>query len=361
MNFGLFFLFSDFGRISQQQVFDEVLEEIEYAEELGFDSVWLPEHHFSVYGTLGNPLTFAAAIAQRTKRVQIGTAIMTLPFQHPLRMAEDAALVDVLSGGRLLLGLGRGYQPPEFQGFGVPQENSSAMFLEGFEILKRALSGEKLTYDGEFWKIAEPTEIFPKPIQKPHPPFYVASVTSRSLEVAARHGMSLIRGPQFSTMDAVAEGFATYKERMREYGHDPEGLDQPLSVRTYVATDEEDARAAAEHSVWFYHLVATLLPGAPGRPAPPSGYEDYPRDPSVLAKITVDDVLERGTAFGTPDRVIEVLKTYMHRLGGSHFLAQMRVGGLEHEKVLSSMRLFSEHVMPALKEEEAKMTGAATV
>ena len=143
MKFSLFYLFSDFGAIDQGQVFEEVLEEIEYGEELGFDSVWLPEHHFAVYGMLGNPMTMAAAISQRTHRMKIGTAIMVLPFQHPLRVAEDAALVDALSGGRLLLGLGRGYQPPEFHGFGVSQGSSREMFVESFKIFKRALRGQK--------------------------------------------------------------------------------------------------------------------------------------------------------------------------------------------------------------------------
>ena len=361
MKFGLFYLFSDFGNIPQDQIFREVLEEIEFGEELGFESIWLPEHHFAIYGMLGNPMTLAAAISQRTTRMKIGTAIMVLPFQHPLRVAEDAALVDALSGGRLLLGLGRGYQPPEFHGFGVPQEHSSAMFAESLEIMTRALSGEKFTYIGKFWKIEEPTEIFPKPIQKPHPPFYIASVTSRSLDVAARHGMSLIRAPQFSNLDSVAAAFDDYKKRMREYGHDPDVLDQPLSVRTYVAPTDEEAKAEAEHVVWFYRLMATLLPGAPGRPKPPAGYENYPQDPAVLSKITVEQVLERGTAFGSPETVTETMKTYMHRLGGSHFMVQMRIGGLEHWKVQRSMELFAQHVMPALREEEAKMAVGVTV
>jgi alkanesulfonate monooxygenase SsuD/methylene tetrahydromethanopterin reductase-like flavin-dependent oxidoreductase (luciferase family) len=359
MKFGMFYLFSDFGNIPQDQIFHEVLDEIAYAEELGFDSVWLPEHHFAVYGMLGNPLTFAAAIAQRTTRMKIGTAIMVLPFQHPLRVAEDAALVDALSGGRLLLGLGRGYQPPEFHGFGIPQEDSSAMFVESFEILRRALSGEKFTYDGQFWKIEEPTEIFPKPIQKPHPPFYLASVSSKSVEVAARHGMPLLRSPQFSDLDAVKATFDDYRERMREFGHDPDALDQPLSVRTYVAPTDEEAKAETPHLVWFYHLLATLLPGAPGRPMPSAGYENYPRDPLALSEVTVDDVWNRGTCFGSPERVIDLMKRYMHACGTTSFMVQMRIGGLEHDKVLRSMQLFAEHVMPALEEEEARMTAAA--
>ncbi len=359
MKFGLFYLFSDFGDIPQDRLFNEVLEEIEYGEELGFDSVWLPEHHFAVYGMLGNPMTFAAAVSQRTHHMRIGTAVMVLPFQHPLRLAEDAALVDVLSGGRLMLGMGRGYQPTEFHGFGVPQDKSRAMFQESFEIMTRALNGEKFTYDGEFYKIQEPTEIFPKPVQKPIPMFF-ATISPETYEIAARHGVSVLRAPQFSNLNAVAEAYEGYSSKMREYGFDPESLDQPLSVRSYVAPTDEEAKEATPHALWFYHLLATLLPGAPGRPRP-AGYENYPQDPAVLAKTTLDDVWERGTCFGNPDRVTELMKKYMHGIGATSFMCQMRIGGLEHKKVMRSMDLFAKHVMPALREEEVKMAGPVKV
>jgi alkanesulfonate monooxygenase SsuD/methylene tetrahydromethanopterin reductase-like flavin-dependent oxidoreductase (luciferase family) len=276
-----------------------------------------------------------------------------MPFQHPLRLAEDAALVDVLSNGRLLLGLGRGYQPPEFHGFGVPQHASRAMFLEGMDILLRALKGEKFTYDGKFWKIQEPTEIFPKPVQKPHPPIYWAAISPATSEIAARQGISLLRSPQFSDLDSVAQTYDSYKAKLREHGYDPDKMDQPLSVRTFVAPTDEEAKAEAHHVVWFYHLLATLLPGAPGRPKP-AGYEHYPRQPEELSKVTVDDVWERGTCFGSPERVTELMRMYMRRTGTTHWMAQMRIGGLEHAKVMRSMELFAKHVMPALKEEEAQ-------
>jgi alkanesulfonate monooxygenase SsuD/methylene tetrahydromethanopterin reductase-like flavin-dependent oxidoreductase (luciferase family) len=355
MQFGLFYLFSDFGDIPQERLFAEVMEEIEHGEALGFESVWLPEHHFAIYGMLGNPLLLAAAVAQRTERMKIGTAVVVLPFQHPLRVAEDAAMVDALSGGRLLLGVGRGYQPPEFHGFDVPQGESSEMFLESFEIIKRALSGEKFAYDGKYWKFEEPIEIFPKPLQKPHPPFYVASVSRRSLDVAARHNMSLLRSPQFSNLDAVAAAFDEYVGLLRGYGHDPDALDQPLSMRVYVAPTDEEAKAETKHALWFYHLLGSLVPGAPGREEVPKGYEKYPMDPEALANLTLDDVWERGTAFGSPERVTEVLKTYMHKLGVDNFIIQMRIGGLEHDKVMRSMDLFAKEVMPALREEAVRM------
>ncbi len=358
MKFGLFYLFSDFGDIPQDQLFDEVMAEIEHGEALGFDSVWLPEHHFAIYGMLGNPLLLAAAVAQRTTKMKIGTAVVILPFQHPLRVAEDAAMVDALSGGRLLLGVGRGYQPPEFHGFDVPQGESSAMFEESFEILKRALSGENFAYDGDFWKFKEPIEIYPKLLQKPHPPFYMASVSRRSLDVAARHNMALLRAPQFSNLESVAEAFNDYTGMLRGYGHDPKALDQPVSIRVYVAPTDEEAKGETEHALWFYRLLGTLVPGAKGREEVPKGYEKYPMDPDALANLTLEDVWERGTAFGSPERVTEILKGYMHTLGVDNFIIQMRIGGLEHAKVMRSMDLFASEVMPALQEEASHMVAA---
>jgi len=358
MKFGLFYLFSDFGDIPQDRLINEVMEEIEHGESLGFDSVWLPEHHFAVYGMLGNPLLLAAAVAQRTTHMKIGTAVVILPFQHPLRVAEDAAMVDALSGGRLLLGVGRGYQPPEFEGFDVPQGESSAMFEEAFEILQRALSGEKFAFSGDFWKFDEAIEIYPKPLQKPHPPFFMASVSRRSLDVAARHNMSLLRAPQFSNLDNVASAFTDYTEMLRKYGHNPAALDQPLSIRVYVAPTDEEAKAETEHALWFYRLLGTLVPGAPGREVVPNGYEKYPMDPDALANLTLEDVWERGTAFGSPERVTEILKMYMHKLGVDNFIIQMRIGGLQHEKVMRSMDLFAAEVMPALRAEATLMVAA---
>jgi alkanesulfonate monooxygenase SsuD/methylene tetrahydromethanopterin reductase-like flavin-dependent oxidoreductase (luciferase family) len=164
------------------------------------------------------------------------------------------------------------------------------MFLESFEILKRALSGERFVYHGKFWTIDEPTEIFPKPIQKPHPPFYMAAISPASYDLVAENNISLLRSPQFADLGTVAESYGRYAAKMKELGHDADSLDQPFSIRTFVAPTDEEARAETKHVVWSYHLLATLLPGAPGRPVPKSGYENYPRDPSVLSQITEDEV-----------------------------------------------------------------------
>lgn len=355
MRFGLFYLFSDFGSIPQDRLLHEVLEEITYAEELGFESVWLPEHHFAVYGMLGNPMIFAASVAERTRRMKIGTAIMVVPFQHPLRLAEDAAMVDALSHGRLLLGLGRGYQPPEFTGFGLDQASSRAMFDEGFEIVRRALSGERFAHEGRFWTFRDPVEIYPKPVQRPHPPFYLAAISPGTYDLAARLGISLLRSPTFTDLETVAARYEGYRAKMREYGHDPDALDQPFLVRTYVAPTDEEARAETRHVVWYYHLLGSLVPGAPALPSPAS-YEAYPDAARRLAAVGEDEVWERGSCFGSPERVAGMLKRYLHRTGTNHIALEMRIGGLEHRKVMRSLELFAREVMPEVRAAAGEQT-----
>ena len=162
-----------------------------------------------------------------------------------------------------------------------------------------------------------------------------------SYELAAKFGISLLRSPQFTNLGTVAESFDGYRKMMADNGFDADAVDQTFSVRTSVADTDEAAKEETKHVVWFYHLLASLLPGAPGRPAPETGYEDYPRDPGLLSKVTTDDVWDRGTCFGSPERVIAQMKRYMHEAGATSFMHQMRIGGLEHEKIMRSMELFA--------------------
>lgn len=358
MKFGLMFLFSELGKMPQEQVFRELLAEVEYAEQLGFDSVWIPEHHFATPGLLGNPLILAAAISQRTKRIQIGIAAVVLPFQHPLRIAEDAALVDILSNGRLLLGVGRGWQVPEFQAFQVPQSASRAMFLEGLEVIKDAWTKNNFSHEGEFWRFRDVT-VFPKPVQRPFPPIYWTVVTPGSYELAGRVGTPIIRSLNFVGLGTVETGTKLYETELRGAGRELSDFDLPLTAKVYVApTDEEAERDAAPNARWFYGALSKFLPGAPGRPRPSAGYEQYPDDPGKVAKLAADDLWEWGTCFGSPERVIESMRAYSQRVFTNHWLAWMRIGELEHAKVMRSMELFAKHVMPTLKE-DARVAASA--
>lgn len=349
MQFGMMYLFSEYGETPQAQVFKEFMEEVELAEELGFDSVWLPEHHFTVYGMLGDTLTMAAALATRTSRIKIGTAVVLLPLQNPVRVAEQAALVDCLSDGRLLLGVGRAYQPGEFGGFGIDPAESRQRFAESMEILMKCFSGEKFSYEGEYWNATD-VLLYPKPVQQPHPPMYMAAVSPPSYELAAGHGLSILRAPRFTSLPVVQEQWELYTGFMQDAGRDPMAQDQPMLMQTFVADTAEDAKRIAEpHAIWYHELFQQVLPGAPGKKIH-EGYEVYDTVRKNHAKVTYDDLAQWGSAFGTPDDVADRIVTYAQAAGVNHWMAEMKFGGMSHEDTMRSMRLFASDVMPQVKE-----------
>ena len=180
------------------ECFENDLRFFELAEQLGYDKIWIAEHLFSTYGVVTSTQVYAAAIAQRTKRVRIGTAIVAVPFNHPLRTASDFALIDILSHGRLDFGVGRAYQPHEFVGLGVPMDKSREMLAEGLDIILKSWTQERISYKGRFWTIPEPVELLPKPVQKPHPPVYQATISPESFEQAAAGGWNLQMASPFT-------------------------------------------------------------------------------------------------------------------------------------------------------------------
>lgn len=165
MEFGMFYVLEspdgDFKR-----AYDEMLGQVEYAEELGYDTIWLAEHHTSAYGSIPNPAVAMAAIAERTKKMKIGSLISVLPLHNPISIAEDYAMVDVMSGGRLLFGVGRGYQPQEFKHFGVDMAETRERFKEELDIILGLWTNESFSYNGKFYQL-DNVSIRPKPIQKP--------------------------------------------------------------------------------------------------------------------------------------------------------------------------------------------------
>ncbi|MCC7369349.1 MAG: LLM class flavin-dependent oxidoreductase [Chloroflexi bacterium] len=357
MQVGLMFLFSEFSKLSQERVFREVLEEIQYAEELGFDSVWVPEHHFATPGLLGNPIPLVAAVSQRTSRIKLGIAAIVLPFQHPLRIAEDTALLDVLSDGRLMIGAGRGWQVPEFQTFQIDQTNSREMFAESVDIIKKAWTKDNFSHEGKYWQFKD-VSVFPKPVQQPHPPMYWTVVTPGSYQAAGRIAQPIIRSLNFVSLSTVEEGTRLYAEALEQTGKTMADIDMPLTVKIYVApTDEEAQREGRSNAEWFYKSLSTFLPGAPGRPKPQSGYEQYPDNPEAVARAASDNLWEWGACFGSPETVLEQLRAYNGRAYTNHWMSWMRIGEIEHKKVMRSMELFAKHVMPELKKDAAARDG----
>ena len=180
MDCGTFLLLQSPGAQDHAAVFARATEMAQTADRLGFDSIWCAEHHFSTYGYLSRPLMFAIHLAAQTERIRVGSAVVVLPLHHPLIVAEEIATADLLSGGRLDVGLGRGYQRYEFERLGQTLDQSRERFDESVDILLKAFAGDPFSHEGKYYSFGE-TSVFPMSIQQPHPPIWmVAQSPSRS-------------------------------------------------------------------------------------------------------------------------------------------------------------------------------------
>src|SRR6266496_2333508 len=211
MKFGTFYFFQAPPGQRHADIIRRELEQIEWTEELGFDEIWLTEHHFINYGLSVDPATLAAAAASRTQRIRIGLAAAILPFHHPLRLAEQMALVDIISNGRLDVGVGRGNRPAEFRGYRVPQEESRERFDEAVEIMQRAWTEDRFSFDGRFFQVPE-VSVIPKPMQRPHPPLYQVCVTKDGIENTALRGWPMLNSVLFGPVSQLVANRDTYVE-----------------------------------------------------------------------------------------------------------------------------------------------------
>ena len=213
MKFGLFCLFDFFpDRQNEVRYYQDTLDLIIRAEQLGFDSVWLGEEHFYTIGICPSPQIFLTAVARETSRIRLGISISLLPFENPLRKAEDFAMLDILSNGRLDFGVGRGSITKHFEGFRVPSAESRDRFEEAPTIIRRAWTQDPVEYTGRFWSVP-PLSLSPKPVQRPHPPIYRGVVSMTGLEGAGRAGDHLLLVPWLTAPHpAVRKSVTRYRE-----------------------------------------------------------------------------------------------------------------------------------------------------
>ena len=340
------------------EAFDEDLAYFEKAEALGFDTVWLAEHLFSTYGVVTSTQVYAAAVAQRTKRIRIGTAVVAIPFNHPLRTASDFALIDILSHGRLLFGAGRAYQPHEFTGLGVPMEEARGMMNEGLDIVVDAWTRERITCDGRYWRIPDPVECLPKPVQKPHPPVYQATISPESFEGAAERGYHLQLATPFTYrtyreawMDRLEESLKGYEAACAARGTDPKAAERMMLVPYFCHEDGERAREIFGSRVqWFYEKVASNQLSQARGAEPVAGYEltmIEGRRTRELGYLNFD-MLHRHKACiaDDPETCIAKLREMRDRFGITEFALWSTLGGLPMADAEASMRLTMEKVIP---------------
>lgn len=226
-------------RVALETVYARALDRIAHMDASGYDAVWLAEHHFSAFSVCPSIHMVGTLVAARTQNLRIGTGVSLAAFYHPLRLAEEVALLDVLSGGRVNWGAGRGFARVEYDAFGVPASESHARFREGVDAVLAAWTQERLTYSGEFFS-CEDVEVLPKPLQDPHPPTWVASTSDDAIDWAAGRGYSILLDPHSRHAD-IGRKLVRYGERLAAAGHAVDGRDLP--VARLVAIDDTAERA----------------------------------------------------------------------------------------------------------------------
>ena len=332
MKFGVFYQMPCAAEQSPAQRYQDTIAQVQLADELGFDAAWLAELHFNPrFSVMPAPLMVGSAIAQTTRRIRIGTAVHLMPLHQPIRLAEEAAALDVLSGGRSIFGIGRGAIPAHFQGYGVDQEEARERFLEGLEMVLGMWAQDGYRYQGKYHQ-ADGITIAPKPLQKPHPPVYIAANSADTFNLVGQLGHNILVAPTIVTSQGALAGLETYRGELADNGHDPADRDVNVTVHVNVAQDERKARNGFEETINNY--LGTLRGGS-GRGSARAQTLDY------------ETVLNEYAAVGTPEQVAEKLDKFKGMYGPDGFICWFNTGGmLPHEDVKASMSLFAEKVMP---------------
>ena len=338
MKFGVFFLLRSPGAQPSREVYQGALDEMAYADELGYDSIWIAEHHFSNYGYCPNPLALAIKAAQVTKRVRLGTAVLVLPLWHPIRLAEEIALADILTEGRLEVGVARGYQKYEFDRLGVDIEDNRQLSDETLDVLLKALTTAGFSHDGQYFQIPE-TTTYPRPWQQPHPPIWLAAATRETFQNAVRRGFNCFTSSSTRPLEVVRGAWQYFQEARQEFGVTGE-VEFAVQQHIQVAPTDREARERMEHSLWHYRQSNLLRFGRQRVERGVAQNDRLEQEPSD------NDLFETHTLSGSPETVREKLQHYQEAVGLTQINCFFHLGGLDGATVKSSMRLFAERVMP---------------
>ncbi len=319
------------SKLSFCELYQASLAQVAAAESMGFDSIWLTEHHFTDDGYLPALIPAAAAIAARTTRVTIGTYVLLAPFYHPLKLAEDAAFVDVLSGGRLRLGIGLGYRAEEFEGFGVPRAERLGRTLETIEILKRAWSGERFSFDGKYFKFRD-ARVLPRPVSQPHPELLWGAGAAKAIRRAAELDLS------FACVGGRKE-IGCYIEALKARGKDPARYSVVNSRVVYVADSEEQAWRDTQDALMYQaELYSKWLSAA-------AGTTDQSK---VLIRPDLGR-LRRTSVLGTAREVAAKLDGILKSTPMTELIVVTQLPGLDPAKARRSLDRFGAEVLPGLK------------
>jgi probable F420-dependent oxidoreductase len=333
--FGLYAAIGDPPRGERlQQCIDEVCAEAQLAEQVGFEAILVGEHHQHRDGFLPSPLIVSTAVAARTQRIRIGTGILLLPLYHPVHVAEDAATLDIISKGRLILGVGMGYQAGDFSAFGVPLSQRVSRLEEGIEVIRGCWTHERFSYEGRRFRLHD-VAVYPKPVQRPHPPIWVGAMTDESIRRAALYGDAWLTG--------ITQPIQNILRHTQVYGTSARELRRPARIilmrDAWVA--ETRQQAAAEYG-----------------PEVLAAYKYYWKSDSVSfrdkrseAEFTLEKTAGDRIILGSPEEVVDQLQRWQEATNAEMIIFRLRQahsGGPPHDKILRAIRLFGEKVIPKL-------------
>ena len=322
-------------------VIDDTLTEIDRWEALGVDAIWLSEHHFDGATAYADPVVFAAAVAQRTKNVTIGFAVVEMALHHPVRLAAQVSLLDHLSKGRMMLGTGKGsaFNEYEYIGFGVPMSDAADSILESEEIILQAWTGNPVKFKGKYWDLAFP-ELRPVPFQKPHPPLLRACISREStMEMGAKKRPVLIAAQENHSIKDRLQAFTKSLESTDITEPEIEGILDQVWVNKNIVVAE--SRSEAEEIAFEgYTREQTFFKAARDKYNPKSGSEGLSK-PREISKKTFDNIFITGTPTDVAEQISE-----LDSIGVKNLMMKINTGEMDQSVVFRTMDLLAEHVKP---------------
>ena len=311
------------------QLYHETLEQAAWVDTLGFESIWLSEHHVTDEGYLPAIFPMLGALAMRTSSVRLGSAVILAPFQHPIRFAEEAAVVDHLTGGRLELGVAPGYRVEEFAAFGVLRAERGSRTDELVQVARLAWSGQPFSHRGKHWSFAD-TVVTPVPLQQPGPPLWIGGASKAAARRAGRLGCRFM-----PDSFAPLEIYEIYRDTLREHGHDPSAFPVATNRVIYVCDDPDEGwNDVKEHYLYQFNRYREWFAAAGDHPdsGPPL------EDPDLLSREL--------HVVGTPETVIAEIEAMRTRFAFDRLFFWARPPGLSIEQSSRSLELFARHVIP---------------
>lgn len=358
MKVGMTLQLTSFGSKPDLQTYQEELSVGDMAERLGFDSIWTLDHHFTGYVMSPDPVALLMYVAGRTQRIQLGTAVIVLPWHDPVEVAEKIALLDLVSGGRTIFGFGRGAASIEYAGFRIPMEEARERFVESAMIIRKGLTQESFSHDGKYYKVPE-IQIRPRAISHPENRFYASSVSPESAEIMAKLGFGVLIIAQRSWEDTAAD-YRRYCDAALASGHQPR---PPIGLFNVLVTDEarEAADLGAVHLGAMFDSIDRHYRFSDGHLSSVKGYEFYAKLAKTYTKLSADEQAKAKAvefyrslhAAGTAAQVLEKFRYIHHTVPLEHAIGTFAFGGLPYTKLERSFKLFAEKVLPVLQNDPA--------